>query len=88
MALSSLQQLKQYTVVVADSGDFASIRQYAPQDATTNPSLIYKAVEMTEYKPILESVDQGEPAGWTCRRTKKCKQIVDDLLVAFGVQDS
>jgi transaldolase len=83
MALSSLQQLKQYTVVVADSGDFASIRQYAPQDATTNPSLIYKAVEMTEYKPILESVIK-ENRGLDLPKDKKIKQIVDELLVTFG----
>jgi transaldolase len=83
MALSSLQQLKQYTTVVADSGDFASIRQYAPQDATTNPSLIYKAVAMPEYKPILDSVIQAN-RGLDLPKDKKVKVIVDELLVAFG----
>lgn len=83
--LSSLQQLKQFTTVVADSGDFASIKQYAPQDATTNPSLIYKAVTMPEYKPILDAVIQD------CRavdlpKDKKIKLVVDQLLVAFGAK--
>ncbi|HVU38828.1 MAG TPA: transaldolase [Opitutales bacterium] len=81
--LSSLQQLKQFTTVVADSGDFASIRQYAPQDATTNPSLIYKAVEMPEYKPILAAVIK-EGQGENLPKDKKIKLIVDRLLVAFG----
>ncbi len=85
MPLSSLQQLKQYTVVVADSGDFASIRQYAPQDATTNPSLIYKAVTMPEYKPILDGVIQDN-RGLNLPKDQKIKQIVDELLVAFGAK--
>jgi len=83
MPLSSLQQLRQYTTVVADSGDFASIRQYAPQDATTNPSLIFKAVEMPEYKPLLESVIQ-QNRGLDLPKDKKIKLIVDELLVTFG----
>src|ERR1035438_5051704 len=83
MALSSLQQLKQFTKVVADSGDFDSMRQYSPQDATTNPSLIYKAVTMPEYKPILDATIKD------CRtldlpKDQKIKLIVDNLLVAFG----
>ncbi len=81
--LSSLDQLKQYTVVVADSGDFASIKAFTPRDATTNPSLIYKAVEMPEYKPLMQAVvkdfrTQALP------QDKKIKTIVDNLLVAFG----
>jgi len=83
MALSSLQQLRQYTVVVADSGDFASIRQYAPQDATTNPSLIFKAVEMPEYKPILTTVIE-QNRGLNLPKDQKIKLIVDELLVTFG----
>lgn len=83
--LNSLQQLKQFTTVVADSGDFASIKQYAPQDATTNPSLIYKAVEKPEYKPMLDEAIKA------CRsldlpKDQKIKLIVDQLLVAFGAK--
>lgn len=51
---SQLDLLKQYTTVVADTGDFASIKQYAPQDATTNPSLLLKAAEIPEYKPVVD----------------------------------
>jgi transaldolase len=46
---SQLDQLKQFTQVVADTGDFASMRQFAPKDATTNPSLILKAAAVHEY---------------------------------------
>jgi transaldolase len=82
---TSLDQLKQFTKVVADSGDFESIKAYAPQDSTTNPSLIYKAVEMPEYKPILQQVIK-EHADFAGMKDKKIKLIVDNLLVAFGEQ--
>ena len=48
--MNQLDQLKKITVVVADSGDFATLKQFAPRDATTNPSLILKAAQMPEYK--------------------------------------
>jgi len=83
MAQSSLQQLKQFTKVVADSGDFDSMRQYSPQDATTNPSLIYKAVTMPEYRPILDAVIK-DCKGLDLPKDQKIKLIVDHLLVAFG----
>ena len=49
-----LAQLKQYTVVVADTGDFATLKQFTPRDATTNPSLILKAVQMDAYTGLLD----------------------------------
>jgi len=82
---TSLDQLKQFTKVVADSGDFESIKAYKPQDATTNPSLIYKAVEMAEYKPLLAAAIAGQ-AGFTGPKDQKVHVIVDNLLVAFGEQ--
>jgi transaldolase len=82
---TSLDQLKQFTKVVADSGDFESIKAYKPQDATTNPSLIYKAVEMAEYKPMLAAAIQGQ-AGFAGPKDQKVHVIVDNLLVAFGEQ--
>ena len=82
---TSLDQLKQFTKVVADSGDFESIKAYKPQDATTNPSLIYKAVEMAEYKPLLAAAIQGQ-AGFAGPKDQKIHVIVDNLLVAFGEQ--
>ena len=52
MPQNLLEQLRKYTVVVADTGDFASMKEYAPQDATTNPSLIFKAAQMPAYKDL------------------------------------
>jgi len=83
MALSSLEQLKQFTKVVADSGDFGSMRQYSPQDATTNPSLIYKAVEMPEHRPLLDAAIK-DCRGLNLPKDKKIDAIIDHLLVAFG----
>ena len=50
---SQLDQLKQHTVVVADTGNFRQLAQFTPQDATTNPSLILKAVQHADYAPLL-----------------------------------
>lgn len=78
-AHTALEQLKQYTVVVADTGDFQQIAQYHPQDATTNPSLILKAVQKDAYKPILERTvrdNASRPLG----------EIIDRLLIAFGTE--
>ncbi|MDK6079058.1 MULTISPECIES: transaldolase [Massilia] len=77
--MNQLEQLKQYTTVVADTGDFQSIKAYAPQDATTNPSLILKAVQKPEYRPLLEkAVADANGAS--------VDAIVDSLLIAFGVE--
>ena len=75
--MNSLDQLKQYTTVVADTGDFQSIAQFLPQDATTNPSLILKAVQKPEYQPLFAATVQahkGEPVG----------DIMNHVLAAFG----
>jgi len=77
--MNQLEQLKQYTTVVADTGDFQSIKAYAPQDATTNPSLILKAVQKDEYKPLLEKAVRDNPGASTAT-------IVDHLLIAFGTE--
>ena len=53
---SLLQQLRAVTTVVADTGELPAIKLYSPEDATTNPSLILKAVASPEYAPLLESV--------------------------------
>jgi transaldolase len=76
---ATLDQLKQYTTVVADTGDFASMREFAPQDATTNPTLILKAAQKPEYRAIVDAVviaNKGKPVS----------QVIDALLVAFGVE--
>ena len=61
--LNQLDQLKQFTTVVADTGDFESMREYQPQDATTNPSLILKASQQEAYGPIVDQVIADQKAG-------------------------
>ncbi|MFM7343127.1 MAG: transaldolase family protein, partial [Betaproteobacteria bacterium] len=56
--MNQLEALKQYTTVVADTGDFLQIGQFRPSDATTNPSLILKAVKKPDYQPLLRQVVQ------------------------------
>ena len=78
-ATNQLQALKQTTTVVADTGDFKQISAFQPQDATTNPSLILKAVQMPEYAPLLQQVaDQF--------RGRPLDEIMDRLLVRFGCE--
>lgn len=81
--MNQLDQLKQFTTVVADTGDFESIRQFAPQDATTNPTLIYKAVGHPEYAPLLDEAVEGK-AGAPGSRDEVIRDIIDDLLTMFG----
>ncbi|MGA1539886.1 MAG: transaldolase [Chthoniobacterales bacterium] len=81
--MNQLDQLKQFTTVVADTGDFESIRQFSPQDATTNPSLIYKAVTHPEYAPLLDQA-VGERKGSDLPREELIRDIIDDLLTIFG----
>jgi transaldolase len=77
--MNQLEQLKQYTTVVADTGDFQSIQAYTPRDATTNPSLILKAVQKDEYKPLLEKAVRDNLNAST-------GEVIDHLLIAFGKQ--
>ena len=81
--MNQLAQLKQFTTVVADTGDFESIRQFSPQDATTNPSLIYKAVTQPEYAPLLDQA-VAERKGSSLPREELVCDIIDDLLTIFG----
>src|SRR5580704_8093303 len=83
--MNLLDQLRKMTVVVADTGDFESIAQYQPRDATTNPSLLYKAAQMPHYKSLLDEAiasaqsEAGDPAS-------QVDSVVDRLFVAFGKQ--
>lgn len=81
--MNQLDQLKQFTTVVADTGDFESIRQFSPQDATTNPSLIYKAVTQPAYAPLLDQAI-AERKSANLPREELIRDIVDDLLTIFG----
>jgi transaldolase len=81
--MNQLDQLKQFTTVVADTGDFESIRQFSPQDATTNPSLIFKAVSQPEYASLLDQA-VAERQGADLPRAELICDIIDDLLTIFG----
>jgi transaldolase len=83
--LNQLDQLKRYTKVVADTGDFATLKEFAPQDATTNPSLILKAAQMPGYKNLVEKViTDNRKSG--ASGDALLSDIMDHLLVAFGVE--
>lgn len=77
--MNPLEQLKQFTTVVADTGNFHQLGQFKPQDATTNPSLILKAVQSPEYAPLLRQVVEQ-------RRNRPLDEIVDEVLVRFGCE--
>ena len=77
--MNQLDQLKQFTTVVADSGDFKQLAQYAPRDATTNPSLILKAVQKPDYAPLLH-------AAVAAHRGQPTDTILDEVLVRFGLE--
>jgi len=83
--LTSLDQLKQFTTVVSDTGDFESIKAFTPQDATTNPSLIFKAVQQEQYKHLLDKAVMDNRSSSLTGETL-IKKIVDDLLIAFGTE--
>src|SRR4029079_9616753 len=77
--MHQLDALKQFTPVVADPGDFRQLAQFQPQDATTNPSLILKAVQKPEYAPLLKETVakfKGRPL----------EEVMDRLLVRFGCE--
>ena len=77
--MNQLEQLRQYTTVVADTGNFHQLTQFAPQDATTNPSLILKAVQQPDYAPLLaETV--------AAHRGAPLEAVVDAVLVRFGCE--
>lgn len=80
---TTLESLKAHSTIVADTGDFATLEAYAPQDATTNPSLILKALQQEEYLPVLDAaIDSTEKAGATGE--KRVDLVIDHLLVGFG----
>ena len=77
--MQQLDALKQFTTVVADTGDFHQLAQFRPQDATTNPSLILKAVQKSDYAPLLREVVER----WQGRQLD---EVMDRLLVRFGCE--
>jgi transaldolase len=82
---SQLEQLKQFTKVVADTGDFESMRAFKPQDATTNPSLILAAATHASYGSLVEKViTDRKNSGLT--GAKQVDDVIDHILVAFGLE--
>ncbi len=81
---NQLDQLKQFTTVVADTGDFASLKQFSPRDATTNPSLIFKAAQMPEYQFIVDKAIADNKA--KASGHELLNRVLDDLLILFGVE--
>ena len=83
--LNKLEQLKQMTVVVSDTGDINSIKKYEPTDATTNPSLIYQAAQEDQYQYLIDDAIR-----WGMQKTSNEEQmmhfIMDKLFVNFGVE--
>jgi transaldolase len=83
--LSQLEQLKKFTVVVADTGDFESIKEFKPRDATTNPSLIYAATQKEKYFHLLDEVLADRKSSGL-NGAAQIEDIIDHLLVQFGTE--
>jgi transaldolase len=81
--LSQLEQLKKFTKVVADTADFESIKEFKPQDATTNPSLVFAATQKQEYARLLEKVLADRKKSGLSGH-EQIEDICDHLLVQFG----
>ena len=81
--LNQLEQLKKFTKIVADTADFESIKEFKPQDATTNPSLVYAATQKPEYAHLLDEVLADRKKSGLSGATE-IEDICDHLLVQFG----
>jgi transaldolase len=83
--MNLIDSLKRYTTVVADTGDFEAIAKYKPQDATTNPSLLYQAAKMPDYEHLVKDAIQFaiDTPGDRAARTEA---FMDKLLVSFGCE--
>ena len=79
MSVNQLDQLKKFTTVVADTGDFESMKTYQPQDATTNPSLILQAAAKPEYRHLVEQAV-------TEMKAEGMEAILDRILILFGLE--
>ena len=85
MSMNQLEQLKQITTVVADTGDFESMKAYQPRDATTNPSLILQAAAKPEYRHLVEkAIAELKPSGLTGPALTEA--ILDRILILFGLE--
>jgi len=81
--MTLLEKLKQYTTVVADTGDIEAIHRHRPQDATTNPSLLYHAAQMPAYRHLVEeAAEQASDLGGS--HEQMAAEFIDQLFVLFG----
>jgi transaldolase len=83
--ISQLEQLRKFTKVVSDTGDFQTIKEFKPEDATTNPSLIFAAVQKEEYAPLLDEVIADRKSSGLSGAAQ-IEDIIDGLLVKFGCE--
>jgi len=82
---NTLEKFKKFTTVVADTGDFGSIKKYQPQDSTTNPSLLYSASQLPQYKHLVEdAINYGKSKGKDLE--EKTSLAMDKLAVNFGAE--
>jgi transaldolase len=79
---TTLDKIKKHTKVVADTGDFGSIKEFTPQDATTNPSLLYAAAQMEQYQHLVkDAIEYGKK-----QNEKQLERTMDKLAVNFGTE--
>lgn len=82
---TSLDSLKEHTIIVADTGDFSQLEKFKPQDSTTNPSLILAASGMTEYEHLVnDAIQFGKDNGSTLE--EKVEKSLDKVAVNFGIE--
>jgi transaldolase len=81
--MTLLESLKQYTTVVADTGDIDAIHRHRPQDATTNPSLLYHAAQIPAYRHLVEeAAEKASDLGGS--HEQMAEEFIDQLFVLFG----
>lgn len=85
MSKSQLDQLKEFTVVVADTGDFESMKAYQPRDATTNPSLILQAAEKPGYAHLIDKAVEEVKSG-SVAKSAQLEAVMDRILILFGLE--
>ena len=84
--VSQLDSLKKFSSVVADTGDIDSIQKFNPDDCTTNPSLIFKAVQSNKYKKLVDEVISNSKSRKFSQTDDQVNHIADQLTIAFGIE--
>ena len=84
--VSQLDSLKNFSSVVADTGDIDSIQKFGPDDCTTNPSLIFKAVQSEKYQKLVDEVISNSKSRKFSQTEAQVSYIADQLTIAFGIE--